>query len=268
MLSIGDFARYAGVSVRMLRHYDALGLLVPAEVDPVTGYRRYRASQLSRLNRLVALKDLGFTLQQLGPVLDAEVGVEELRGMLRLRRAEVAEQLAADRARLDAIERRLRMIEKEGTMSEQEYVEKELPAVRLAQLTDRVEDVSAIGARIGPMFDRLARELPAVGLSIDQPGLAWYEPDGDGMRFGAGWPTGTDTVPVPEVEVAELAAVPRAVTVLHRGSMETIQESWQALGRYLDTAGLQPSGPCREVYLHVDLEQPDEWVTELQQPVA
>ena len=55
MFSIGDFARHGRVSVRMLRHYDAIGLLQPAHVDQVTGYRSYEARQLSRLNRIVAL---------------------------------------------------------------------------------------------------------------------------------------------------------------------------------------------------------------------
>ena len=58
MLSIGDFARLGLVSVRMLRHYDGIGLLEPARVDPVTGYRWYDAAQLPRLNRILALKDL------------------------------------------------------------------------------------------------------------------------------------------------------------------------------------------------------------------
>jgi DNA-binding transcriptional MerR regulator len=57
---IGEFARIGGVSIRTLRHYDELGLLAPAWVDPETGYRSYEARQLKRLNRLVALKDLGF----------------------------------------------------------------------------------------------------------------------------------------------------------------------------------------------------------------
>ena len=59
MFGIGDFARHGRVSVRMLRHYDAIGLLRPAHVDPGTGYRYYRAGQLADLNRIVALKDLG-----------------------------------------------------------------------------------------------------------------------------------------------------------------------------------------------------------------
>ena len=100
MLSIGEFARLAQVSPRMLRHDDAPGLLVPQYVDPGSGYRRYSASQLSRVNRLVALKDLGLTLEQVGPILDAKVELEELRGMLTLRRGQIADQIAADRSRL------------------------------------------------------------------------------------------------------------------------------------------------------------------------
>src|SRR5262245_37245452 len=100
MLNIGDFARHGRVSVRMLRHYDAIGLLRPAHVDPATGYRSYETGQLGRLNRIVALKDLGFTLEQVRSILDEKIGVEELRGMLRLRRAEVQDRIATDTTRL------------------------------------------------------------------------------------------------------------------------------------------------------------------------
>src|ERR687894_2895146 len=116
MLGIGDFARHGRVSVRMLRHYDAIGLLRPAHVDRVTGYRSYDAEQLSRLNRIVALKELGFTLQQVQTILDDMVSVEELRAMLRLRQAELQSQIAADRARLAEVEARLQTIEREGAM--------------------------------------------------------------------------------------------------------------------------------------------------------
>jgi DNA-binding transcriptional MerR regulator len=69
MFSIGEFARHGRVSVRMLRHYDATGLLRPACVDPATGYRSYQVSQLAELNRLIALKELGFSLQQVTEAL-------------------------------------------------------------------------------------------------------------------------------------------------------------------------------------------------------
>ena len=89
MFVIGEFAQHGRVSVRMLRHYDAIGLLRPAHVDPVTGYRFYQAAQLADLNRIVALKDLGFTLEQVRVLLDEDVSVEQVRGMLALRRADL-----------------------------------------------------------------------------------------------------------------------------------------------------------------------------------
>src|SRR5579859_5075115 len=85
MFSIGEFARHGRVSVRMLRHYDAIGLLRPASVDPATGYRFYQAGQLAELNRVIALKDLGFTLGQVQAILAEQVSAAELRGMLKLR---------------------------------------------------------------------------------------------------------------------------------------------------------------------------------------
>jgi DNA-binding transcriptional MerR regulator len=79
----------------MLRHYDAIGLLRPACVDPVTGYRSYQATQLAQLNRVIALKDLGFTLQQVQEIMAEQVSAAELRGMLRLRRAEIKSRIDA-----------------------------------------------------------------------------------------------------------------------------------------------------------------------------
>src|SRR5215469_7845199 len=114
MFSIGEFARHGRVSVRMLRHYDAVGLLRPAFVDPASGYRSYRASQLAQLNRIIALKDLGFTLQQVQAILDEQVTAAELRGMLKLRRAEIHAHIEAETARLARVEARLLSIEDEA----------------------------------------------------------------------------------------------------------------------------------------------------------
>lgn len=155
MFTIGDFARYGRVSPRMLRHYDAIGLLRPDRTDPATGYRFYGAAQLARLNRIIALKDLGFTLQQVGAVLDEQVGPEELRGMLRLRRAELAEAVAAATARLAQVEARLRSIESEGHMPADDVVIKTVPAVRVAELTGTAASYEPhhIGPVIGPLYE-------------------------------------------------------------------------------------------------------------------
>src|SRR5215211_6522227 len=165
MLSIGDFARHGRVSVRMLRHYDTIGLLQPAYVDRLTGYRFYEAQQLSRLNRIVALKGLGFTLQQVRSILDDEVSVEELRGMLRLRQAELQSQIATDTARLAQVEARLQIIEREGTMPADEVQIKPIPGVRVAELTATAAsfEPESISPVIQPLYDGLCGRLDQAG---------------------------------------------------------------------------------------------------------
>src|SRR5580693_2102094 len=117
MFSIGEFARLGAVSIRTLRHYDEIGLLPPAEVDPVTGYRSYSATQLRQLNRIVALKDLGLSLGQIRQLLGG-ITVDELRGMLLLRRAQLEGELQRQRHHLLGVEARLRHIAQEDEMPE------------------------------------------------------------------------------------------------------------------------------------------------------
>ena len=82
MFLIGEFARIGQVSTAQLRRYDRMGLLQPQKVDSMTGYRYYSATQLPQLNRILALKELGLTLEQIGRALNENISSEELRGML------------------------------------------------------------------------------------------------------------------------------------------------------------------------------------------
>jgi DNA-binding transcriptional MerR regulator len=65
MFKIGDFSKISQVSIRSLRHYDEIGLFKPAHTDPFTGYRYYSADQLPRLNRIIALRTLGLSLEEI-----------------------------------------------------------------------------------------------------------------------------------------------------------------------------------------------------------
>ena len=93
MLKIGDFSKLSQVSIKALRLYDEMGLLKPISVDRSSGYRFYSASQLPRLNRIIALKDLGFSLEQITQLLNEEVSPEQIRGMLRLKQADLQQQI-------------------------------------------------------------------------------------------------------------------------------------------------------------------------------
>ncbi|MFJ6617408.1 MerR family transcriptional regulator [Kitasatospora sp. NPDC091335] len=273
MLNIGDFASHGRVSVRMLRHYDAIGLLRPARVDPVSGYRFYEASQLARLNRVIALKELGFTLQQVRAVLDERVDAAELRGMLRLRRAQLAEAIAADELRLARVEARLRTIESEGTMSAHDVVVKPVPSVRVAQLTGVAASYEPgdIGPVIGPLFAELCRRLDEAGVEAAGPSVACYRdaPEGDGtVLVLAAVPVGASVRPGAHgFEVLDLPPIDRAATIVHRGPMDEVLGTGQALARFIEENGYRSAGYARELYLECPEDQAG-WVTELQEPVV
>jgi DNA-binding transcriptional MerR regulator len=271
MFTIGDFARYGRVSVRMLRHYDTVGLLRPARVDPASGYRSYEAAQLTRLNRVIALKDLGFTLQQVRSIIDQEVSAEELRGMLRLRRAELAARLDADAARLTGVEARLQMIESEGHMPSADVVVKRIAPVRVAELTGtaksyRPED---IGPVIQPLYPELDRRLARAGVAVTGPGIAYYEDTSEGtVTVHACLPVAVAPSEEFDFAVVDLPPIESAATIVHRGSMDGILATDQVLARWLDAGGHEAIGYARELYLDCPDDAPDAWVTELQTPIA
>ena len=270
MFTIGDFARHGQVSVRMLRHYDTTGLLRPARVDPASGYRFYEAAQLARLNRIVALKDLGFTLEQVAAILDDQISAEQLRGMLRLRRAELQSAIAADTLRLAQVEARLRIIEAEGAMPVEDIQVKRIPAVRVAELTAIAASLepAAIGPVIQPLYQDLGRRLHDAKLAPVGPAIAYYEdpPGGDGVLVHAAMPVNADPGGSHAFTIVDLPEIERAATIVHHGSMDNVGPTIQALARWIEANGYRSAGYNRELYIEVGADR-DAWVTELQEPI-
>ena len=115
MFRIGLFSQLCQVSIPALRHYDEIGLLKPQTVDPFTGYRYYTAAQVPRLNRIVALKELGFSLNDVRQMLEDDLSTGQLHEMLRRRQNELHEQIAQAQAQLADVETRLRQVALEPT---------------------------------------------------------------------------------------------------------------------------------------------------------
>lgn len=270
MFTIGDFARHGRVSVRMLRHYDAIGLLRPAAVDRHTGYRFYEATQLADLNRVVALKELGFTLQQVQQIVDERVNIDELRGMLRLRRTELAAAIAADATRLARVEARLRIIESEGTMPTDDVVLKRIAPLRVAELSGPAagftpQDITPV---IQPLYGELCRLLDEAGVDQTGPAIAYYEDQDDSVVVHAGVVVNADPDDRHGFTIVDLPAVQDAATIVHRGPMDDVLASVQALARWIDGNGYRTSGATRELYLEWPEDEPDKQVVELQFPVV
>ncbi|MBB2914203.1 DNA-binding transcriptional MerR regulator/effector-binding domain-containing protein [Streptosporangium becharense] len=281
MLSIGEFASIGRVSIRMLRHYDSIGLLTPARVDPSSGYRFYDDSQFAALDHILALKDLGLRLEAITRVVRGEVDGEELYELLAARRAELAAQIERETACLRRLDARLRQLEGESPMSEQSRrlaaltVEvKSLPPLRVARATATAGGFgpAAISPVIGPLFDRLYRSVADAGVHVGPTSVATYGADtagdGSGVIVTAGFPVGPDVVSGDGFEVVELPAVESAATTVHRGSMATIGGTWEALHQWTAEQGYGPDEVCREFYLVAEPDPQENWVTELQLPIT
>jgi DNA-binding transcriptional MerR regulator/effector-binding domain-containing protein len=271
MLNIGEFARLGQVSPRMLRHYDETGLLNPSRVDPQTGYRSYEVAQLPRLHRLVALRDLGFGLEQIRPMLDDDPSVEQLRGMLRLRRAQIEQDVADEQARLRRVEAHLRALEGSITMSSLDVAIKVTEPVRIAEAWAVAPGFGH--ENLSPVFQRLVPEvLGHLATAGARPGImiAWYEdPTEDGsVVLHAGFDIGAQSVPdSAQVRAVDLPTL-KVASVVHRGTMEHIVPVYEALVRWIEDSGNQLAGRSRELYHEWDDNHPERSITELQIPIA
>lgn len=279
LLRISDFSKLSRVSVKMLRHYDDLGLLKPARVDAGTDYRYYSVSQLPRLNRLIALKDLGFTLEQIARLLDEAVSAEQMRGMLTLRRAEIEQHLQAEQARLVGVEARLKQIEQEGRPPRYDVVTRRLEAQRVASIRERVLDAN----ETAHLFEEVEHFVARHQARAASPPLTLYYdadyPERD-VDVEVAIPVSAPLASEGCITVRELPGVPLAACVIHTGRYHQLDQAWQALFSWIEAQGYAVAGPSREVYLRFGAdglnlalppsylaEEADEYVTELQLPI-
>lgn len=272
MYTIGEFARFGSVSVRMLRHYDEIGLFRPARVDPHTGYRSYSANQLPALNRIVALKELGFNLADVANLV-GEVTADELHGMLALRRSQVRQELEANEERLQSIEARLRHIEKEGQMPDHETVLKPLAATRIVAIARPAEAFGpdALVPILRAAFDELVPAMEAAGIEANGFPFACYtgDPDEATLVTYAAFPVSSDTTQVgAPAALYELDAVPEAAVLTWKGNLDHMHgEVYQVLPQWIEEHGFEPAGHGRDVFIDVSPQDPDEGVVEVQWPL-
>jgi DNA-binding transcriptional MerR regulator len=266
MYGIGLVARLAQVSVRTLRHYDDLGLLKPSYVDPLTGYRHYTPEQVLRLHRILVLRDLGVPLAQIGGLIDDDVTVEQLRGILRLRQAEARARLAAQTQQLRRVEIRLAQLQ-EASVADCEVIVKRLEPMRIVALSEDLPGYDQISAACDRMYPRLQAALSEHGVPFGGLSLALYEDTGDEkrpLRITTALPVpGGVTIEGDGLATVELAAVERAATTVVRGDPAQFAGAFRALHEWVDQTGARATAFERELYIDCDGPR-DTWVTELQ----
>lgn len=278
MLRIGDFSKLAQVSVKTLRHYGRLGLFQPAWIDRFTGYRYYTLDQLPHLDRILALKDLGFSLVQVRELLRADLEISDLWGMFKLRRAELEQHIHKEQAQLDRVEARLQQLESEGALSAFEVVIRKAPSLRIAGIRDYLSDYQAII----PLFEELQQYLRRrhhPGVTSSRPPLVIFydtEYSDQGMEAEVAVPVSGPLPASRRVASHGLPGAEMMACLVYRGAYEGLAIANSALLDWVDRNGYQVAGPNRGVFLQgsilgmesaIDLE-PADHITEVQVPVA
>jgi DNA-binding transcriptional MerR regulator len=273
MFRIGEFSRIARVSARLLRYYDELGLLKPGVVDSASGYRYYTSAQLQRLNRILVLRDLGLSLEQIGGVIDQNASADQLRAMLEVRRADAERALAEEAARLRQIEARIAQLDGgEGDLDD--VLIRAEPARRIVAVRDTVGSFLEARIIIGELARTLPKRVPRelLGSLIGIAHSAEFEPDAIDVELGfvlnGDLPADLPAIGQRPLHVRELPAVPFMAACVRVGLPEHAHLITGKIGRYVENNGYRLAGPGREVFLRPPRpDHMEESVVEMQFPV-
>jgi predicted transcriptional regulator YdeE len=238
MYKIGEFARAGNVTVKTLRHYAQIGLLRPGWVDRFTGYRYYTDEQLSRLNRILALKDLGFSLKQVGLLLDNDLQIDKLRAMLTMKQRELSQLVQVEQHRLEQVEERLRQIEQEGhsplvpsgiikeTIMELKLVTR--PSFTVVGMLYVGKNQNNEIPEMWTKFNKRGNELVCKG-DAAYGVCQWVNGGSDGVfEYLAGYEVDPND-PIPEGMVARTVPASTWAVFEHRGAADTLGDTYNRI---------------------------------------
>lgn len=266
MLRIGDFSKLSSVSVKTLRYYDEIGLLKPAVVDSFTGYRYYSADQLPRLSRIVGLRNIGLSLEEITQLLNENPSFDQIRDILRSKQSELQKQLRDEQHKLELAEELLKHMEREGTMPDYDITIKNVDAQTVIGIREVLPAYSDIGRLFGELFGFLGNhKMPPAG-----PPLTIYYDEGykeQDVDVEAAVPIAREVQDNGKINVHRLPTGQMAC-IIHKGPYDDIGKAYAALGTWIDNNGYRITDHCREICLQgPGQSDPSAYITEIQLPV-
>ena len=266
MYSIGEFSKINRITTKTLRHYERIGLFMPASTDEWTGYRYYKPEQLSEIQKILELKGLGFSLTEIREIVSGETRLVEL---LMRRERELKSEINEQRQKLTRLENYLKRAKGAFTMN-QEVIIKPLPEVIVASMRTVV-----------PSYDTYFSIVPKMGEYMASVGAVCREPAYCFTIYHDGEYKETDIdAEICEAVVAHceesekvkfktITGWDTAACLLHKGPYETLATAYNALFSWIHENGWEPADHPRESYIDGiwNKETPAEWLTEVQVPV-
>ncbi|MFV9426505.1 MerR family transcriptional regulator [Microbacterium sp. S1037] len=268
LLSIGEFSRYVGISVRMLRHYDERGLLTPASVDAFTSYRRYTPDQLRVAGRIRTLRDAGCGISLIAELLPLFATPHVLRARL----AQHAASLETAAAELHAQQRLTLSLADALDTSPAVVGERVFPAVRTLRLRRTVACYPAEGELWADLRDLIARPDGADPARFGElVGATYFDEEfrDDDVEMAIWRDYSGPFSPRDGFDIAELPAQ-RVAWTIHRGDFDTIGRATEILGTWIAEHGFARAGALFNVYVVGPGRESDpaKWVTEVNVPIA
>ena len=263
MLKIGDFSKLGHVTVKALRHYARIGLLRPEWIDRFTGYRYYSLRQLPRLNRILALKELGFSLEQVAHMVDEHVSAEQLRKMLTLKQAELQFRLQAEQMRLAQVEVRLHQIEQEGKPLGYEVAIKHVDSQRVASIRSSVALMVDLPQQCASLCGELAGWLSSNRLKASGP---WFMLNNNreyteshialelAVAVNGKAPGRQPAKDGSRISIHNLPEVQAMASVIHTAGTVNLVEAYTTIYDWIERSGYHTCGPAREIYLDEEVE--------------
>ena len=264
MLQIGEFSRICQVSVKTLHHYDRIGLLAPAKVDALTGYRYYEPEQIDVMNYIQRLKRYGFSLEEIQKLLTLSED-REILTMLRQQKEKIKWEQQERALILNELQTHISVFERTGDMMTYQKgyrIEvKDSPAMNV--LTNRaMMSVDEFGKYYSPLFERVPKErVTPTGIN----GSRYYDKEFDRESSDIELFIG-----IKEKDKADEVMEPcLCAMTLHRGSYSTLSEAYGAVVSWIIENGYEMAGEPFELYIRTQFDtlSPEDWETEVYFPV-
>jgi effector-binding domain-containing protein len=265
---IGDFSRLSLVSVKALRYYDEIGLLKPERVDEINGYRYYSAAQLPALNRIVTLKNMGLSLDEIARLLRDDVPVASILDLLHAKQEEIKRRLGEEEERLVRVEQWLAETQKEGKMPEYEVkIKKVKPqkAISIRRVLANYDHIGELFAALGPYLGKAHAPVKGQPLAIYHD-REYKESDVD---VEVAFPLWREVKAEGEFKMDELPGYDMMASVMYKGPYEGLGKAYNTLLRWIEANDYLVIGPNREIYFNEPAKaKPEDLVTEIQVPVG
>ena len=280
MFRIGEFSKLCGLSADTLYHYEKQKILIPMSVDKYTGYRYYDASQIVTVNKILALKDAGFSLIEISNLIKDDAPVRLLLEMLENKAQLLETTLEEEYNRLERLHTNIFLIKNGGIPQMNEIIIKTVEPIFVAS-TRKVFAKESFDENLEQMWPTVNNYINEKSIKRTIPCLMIYHSGWwDMKQWNLIYDEQTLDVEVvepitkffegnEEVQVYELSKVEKMACIVHHGSFSTIGKTFETLFEWIRINDYVADGPIREIYHKGDwvTDNPSEYITELQIPI-